>query len=212
MLTFFTPEEQRIEVTLGENGIPCLAHNDSVAPFNPLGVRTILLRPLPRRFRGGTVACIAKQLGVDRATVLRVAPLVPQLGSGLISVCRLDGNGRNVRIKLSLRGQDRIAEPYGFSGGETSRILVEFAAALAGYSARFSPTCLILDPANWTMDDAGLRHYSAFFADPRRQFQTILVHVDARKVPWEGWQRVELQQTSDVVRIESSQSTPAAVQ
>jgi hypothetical protein len=193
-VTYFSPMENVVRVRISNTGKPAFRLNKTPVPFNPISTRFIVIQRIDR----GDLEEHEKDAWENWSDLERISAAlhidIVELENILQHVGRPDRfiqrvwvdkattgpDGLRGEVKVKLKSHGKFYPTFSsLSGGEQVDLLIEIGIALAGFSAQYVPTVLVLD-AFRSLDAAGQKYWSSYLSEPEHLFQTIVeAHLDS---------------------------------
>lgn len=192
----------RLEFGFNGNNVSYI-HDDRVLHSPPSDLSIVYMREEAGRFRRefDDIESISQYLSLDNQTLHNLTQEISRNGPKDLKVLSFREEDANEwgmpedREKpftaLTVRIHQRLGDQYfrSLSGGESQRVILEFACAQARERSRSAPTLLLLDGGGWSLDDTYLAETADWLL--QQPFQTVLVANSVRNFEnyeiWKSW-------------------------
>jgi len=209
-MTFFDPVEHHVRLNVPESNVIQYFVDEQEVPFCPfkMGIVRVPEYVIPRQFMDDEpvdeLQLVSDILRVHPSIIRNVLPHVPQSNERSLTDLRLSLDGQRWQI---FAHHEHESDPWSFlalSDSQQAMVLIELAAVIARFSAKFMPTVLLLDGGVNFLDAANFSRYAEYLGAPTNNFQTIimLIRPPTRDLSdrWRGWEFARLVgKRSDVV-------------
>lgn len=189
-IEFDVLSEHRLAVRTGDGKVQIKLNETEVA-FNHHRVAVVFVEDKGERKYRDDLQLFSDVLKLDPVSVRSLAGLVTGLSfvesAEFVHEESDEGEWQdNLYCRIPNRGRIRYRA---LSGGERSRVLLEFAISQARSVSTFAPALLIMEWNGFAIDEAGFEHYTTYLSGPDCPFQTIITRYETTPlIEGLGWQ------------------------
>ncbi|MGO7135789.1 hypothetical protein AB9E06_33685 [Rhizobium leguminosarum] len=196
-LTFDAPVEHQLSIETGDDALTILLDRAEVVA-NHHRIAVVFLENKGERIYRDDLDLFSDVLNLDPVSTRSLARFVGGISflEAAEFVAEEDENGE-LKNKLYCRLANRGRLSYGaLSGGERSRVLLEFAISQARSVAKVAPALLIVEWDGLTIDRAGFEFYTTLLSGSDSPFQSIITRYETTPlIEGLGWQTYRLDRT-----------------